>query len=124
MSQSVKEIIDIRTPQFSSSQRLDSLIAYATQLTGGNFGDNQNLAIALRVMHIMTKEKIAGGSESNTGTQSSGSIISETEGALSRSYSSGGSNTALQSKYGDLVDTQFGMELINLMRSNFIGFRN
>jgi hypothetical protein len=121
---SVKEIIDIRAPQFSSSNRLDGLITLSTQLTGGDYGENQSLAIALRVLHILTKEKIAGGTETNTGIQNSGGITSETEGALSRSYSSGSSNQFLYAKYGDLTATTFGMELIDLMKSTFIGFRN
>jgi hypothetical protein len=118
---SVKEIIALRAPQYSASSRLDGLITLSTQLTGGGYGDNLTLAIALRVMHVLTKEKMAGGTDINTGTQNAGTITSETEGQLSRSYAQSQLTT---DKFGDLSSTTFGLELIDLAKSSFMGYRN
>jgi len=113
MSFTPLQIITLRTPQFTSDPRLTDMITLATNQTGDEFGDCKNNAIALRVMHWLTKEAIHGGSSTNSGVQNSGQIISEKEGDLSRSYG----KVEQSSKHGDLSTTAFGVELIGLMDS-------
>jgi hypothetical protein len=122
---SIIEIIEVRSPQFSTCTRLSNLIEVAKLLTGTNFGDNYNLAVALRVVHWLTKETMQGGTlDVDSGFGNSGSISEKHEGQLGISFSGGASNEKLHFKYGDLVTTSYGLELINLMKSCCITIRN
>jgi len=113
MSQSVKTIIELRTPQYKDDPRLDGLITYATALTGAEFGECYNNAVALRVMHMMAKESIREGSTTDTGVGYAGRVLSKKEGKLAISFGQGGGNT--NNKHGDLNTTTYGQELIALM---------
>lgn len=107
------EYVTIRTPQFATDPRINQLIVVADELTGTVFGDRRNYAIALRVMHWKTREALQGGTSdgSSSGTGQAGTIQSESEGQLSRSYGIGASS----GQYGDLETTAYGQELIELM---------
>lgn len=116
------QIIQIRAPQFATDPRISDLITMATCKTGDEFGDCKNEAIALRVMHWLTKDAMAGGNSTDSGIQTSGQIISEKEGDLSRSY--GKTSSKSSSKYGDLATTGPGQELIELMDACLFSPRN
>jgi hypothetical protein len=109
------EYIQIRAPQYATDPRIDGLIGIADEYTGTEFGARYKNAVALRVMHWKAREEMRGGAVdgSTSGTGEAGTIRSESEGELSRSYNEGaGSN-----KYGDLATTVYGQELIELMNS-------
>jgi len=114
------QIITLRAPQWATDPRIDDLIAYAREITSCEaFGQSTEQAIALRVLHIFALEAQRGG---NTGADSTssgqghaGQVTSETEGQLSRSFSSG-SNAS--KRYGALSTTVYGQELIELIRGN------
>lgn len=108
-----KEIIVLRTPQYSGESRLDDLITLAGEQTGTAFSNCRNLAIALLVLHWLTLET------QNNGT--SGSIISEKEGDLQRAYST---SFVISQKYPDLSQTSYGLELIRLRKSCLFNPRN
>ena len=110
MSFTITQIIELRTPQYKDDPRLNDLITLAKGQTGSEFGDCYNNAVALRVMHWLTKETLNNGSSGNSGTGQAGRILSEKEGKLAVTYSKS-SNTG----YEDLQSTQYGCELIELM---------
>jgi len=124
MSMSVLEIIGARAPQYLDNSRLNSLITLATGMTGSAFDDCQNLAIALRVMHWLALEGLRGGSVTSSGSGQAGSIQSETEGQLSRSWGNGGASYLQGSRYADLSTTVYGQELQTLMDSCIITVTN
>jgi hypothetical protein len=116
---SITQIIELRAPQFASVPRLAGLITLATSLTNVTlFKDMANYAIALRVMHWLTKEQIDGGNLTTTsGISTAGAITSESEGETSRSYATSSSSSSSGSgSFDDLKTTGFGKELIQLMR--------
>lgn len=115
MALSITQIITLRAPQFSTDTRLANFIELAESLTSLTaFEDNRNYAVALRVLHWMTKEELRGATTpaTSTGAAVAGAIASETEGSLSRSFSSGSESL----KYGDLGTTAYGCELIDLIK--------
>lgn len=122
MSQSVKQIIEIRAPQYLTHPRLDGLITYADGMTGSEFNVNYNKAVALRVMHMLAKEDIRNGNADNSGIAYSGRVLSKKEGALAISFGQGGGN--INNKHGDLNTTSFGQELISLMDGCLLNPRN
>lgn len=107
-----QEIIILRAPQYTGEPRLDDLVTLATAQTGNVYGTHKNLAIALLVLHWLTMEKQGG---------TSGSIKSEKEGDLARSY---GTSISISQRYPDLSQTSWGMELIRLRKSLILGPRN
>jgi len=113
-------IIAIRAPQWGSDPRISDMIELATMQTGDCFGDRKQLAIALRVLHMFAKEAIGGGNP-GTGTTGgsgvAGSVRSEKEGDLARSY--GLSASASNKNSSDLTSTAFGLELLELIDSTF-----
>ena len=119
MGLSINKIIELRTPQFTTDPRLSDLITLAKEITGSEFGDCYNQAVALRVMHWLTLESINGGDSTNSGSGSAGRITSEKEGklALRRSKSN-------DTNYDDLSSTQYGTELIALIKGCILSARN
>lgn len=115
------DYIGVRAPQFSSHPKLTEMVSLSDELTGLEFGTRRDYAIALRVMHWLTKEALHGGSSmgTNSGTGQAGVIVTEVEGDLSRSYSNSSRNT----KYADLTTTAYGQELIELMDATLFGPR-
>jgi hypothetical protein len=98
------------------------MIEYARETTSSEaFGQDSERAIALRVLHIYATEEQQGGNP-GTGTGSgsghAGNISSETEGQLSRSFST--SQQFASQRYGALSTTSYGQELIELIRSNIM----
>jgi hypothetical protein len=114
------QIIAMRAPQWASDPRLSStpsLIDYATQLTGSVFGDQRDMAIALRVLHILATESLRGGnpgsSVSTSGEGHAGAVTSESEGQLSKSFTV---NSTSAKRWANLSTTSYGLELIELLR--------
>lgn len=126
MALSASTIIGLRAPQCSADPRLGDMLTLAAQMTSAcAFGDNYQLALALRVLHWLTMEARNGGTPGvNGGSGSAGAITSETEGQLSRSYGGVSSSSVNAEKYPDLIGTQYGTELIALIRGSIIGPRN
>jgi hypothetical protein len=107
------EIIQARAPLFASEPNVSSLIALATTQTG-DFGspDATNTAIALLVCHWYALDK----RDAGTGSGIAGSITSESEGELSRSY---GSTVGAGARNAALEQTRWGLELLDLRKSAF-----
>jgi len=94
------------------------MIAYAQEgINRAAFGDAYENAVALKVMHLFTIEKINGGTEQDTGIIGSAQIASESEGSLSRSYAI---KQASSSDAEDLKRTGFGLEYLRLMQTTNI----
>jgi len=112
----VIEIITLRAPQFAAIPRLAGLITLSTSLTSASlFKDKYNYAVALRVMHWLTKEQIDGGNLTTiSGISTPGAISSESEGETSRSYAV--SSSSGMGSFEDLKTTGFGKELFQLIR--------
>jgi len=113
------QIISLRAPQWAADPRVNDMIVYAREFTSCEaFGQDTERAIALRVLHIFALEAQRNGNP-GTGTSSgqghAGQVTDETEGQLSKSFSSG-SNAS--KRYGALSTTVYGQELIELIRSN------
>lgn len=129
MSLSVSQIIAARGPQFTGDPRLSSLVTLAKkELDATAFGDNYNKAVAYKVLHILTLEKISQGNPgtgANSGVQVGG-VDSVSEGDVSVSYSKPGSSSSssLSARNDDLSSTQFGKELLALMKRSIVTFRN
>lgn len=121
-----KEIVILRRPQTPDDARLLDFIALSELQTSSNaFGDQYNYAVALRVLHWLTMEEIHGAGpdvagSGSSGTAIAGSILQEKEGDLSRQY---GSSLVVAQRNPDLVSTQYGNELLQLMKANIIKAR-
>ena len=111
-------IIAVRAPGFATAPDLADLVTLATQLTGAEYGVNREYAKALLVMHWLSLRGRDGGSGTNV---SAGSIQSESEGSLSRSY---GVASGANVRDAGLGQTAYGLELLSLRDSVLITFRN
>ncbi len=108
---SVSSLIAALAPDYASDSRLSTFTSLATQQTSrSRFGVNYELAIALRVCHLIARNPLVGAG-------SSGAVTSATEGSVSQSYSI---PADLQKRYGDLCSTAFGMQLAQLMDGNIV----
>lgn len=112
-------IIESRAPQYIGDARLTDFIALATQLTAECYGDQLPYAIALRALHMLA---MADRGSSVTGA--AGTIASEKEGQLARSYGGSSSKSIDENKYPDLSQTSWGRELIALQNMSFILYRD
>lgn len=117
------EIIAIRAPRYISDpikQRLVDMIELSECKTGAEFGKCFQEAVALRVLHWLTKQGISDSDDLEngvSGNESVGVVTSVKEGDDSISYGgSATSGSSPSSKYGDLSTTSWGQELIELMR--------
>lgn len=117
MSLSAEAIIALRSPQHASDARLSDLVELAKLSTSSCFGDKYNLAVALRVLHMLALEDLRGGTGTDTGAAFAGAVTSETEGQLSRSY--GSSAGAMGVRFLSLQSTAYGLELIELINGFF-----
>jgi hypothetical protein len=119
---SALDVIAIRAPELSSYPGIEQLIALAGSMSGA-FGDDviegttftrRDMAVALRTLHIIVRRE----SRDNSGGkgQTAGFITSETEGQVSVSTKV---SEVDQKRYGDLVTTLWGQELIEMIKSTF-----
>lgn len=114
------QIIAVKSPGFALDPRLTDFIGLAElQLSKTMFGDKGEYAIALLVLHWLALDALGGGSATTSGSGVAGSIESEKEGELSRSYSipSGGNQGQASTYYNQTI---FGQELYQLIRGCFI----
>jgi hypothetical protein len=121
MSFTAQQTISLRAPQWATDPRINDFIAFAQQgLSAAVIGDRYGEAIGLKVLHMMAVEAANGGNP-GTGTSSgsggTGTISSESEGDLSRSYASGTASGGKMLNIDDLASTQYGQELLKLLRS-------
>lgn len=126
MALSTLQIIALRAPQWVNDPRMANMIIYAKEgLSQANIGTRYDEAIALKVLHIYAVEARNGGNPGATvttsGTANAGAVTSEAEGDLSRSYAtfSGGANSS-RASVDDYMSTQYGQELMKLLRSSVI----
>lgn len=111
-----QQIIELRASQYIGDARVPDFIALSTQLTGAVFGDDKQLAIALRALHMLA---LADRGSSVTGT--AGAITQEKEGQLSRSYGASAQN---DQRFPDLSQTSWGRELLALQNMSIMGYRD
>jgi len=105
------EIVALRAPSYASDSRLSDLITLSTEQTSRtNFGDRLQTAIALRVMHWLALDE-----QGRAGA--GGAVASVKTGDLSMTFASAGSGL------GDLGQTQYGIELKQLIRMCCLGAR-
>jgi hypothetical protein len=122
MSFTAQQTISLRAPQWSADPRINDFIAFAQQgLSAAVIGDRYGEAVGLKVLHMMAVEAANGGNPgtgSSGGSGGTGALASETEGDLSRSYSTGGAASGGKMlTIDDLASTQYGQELLKLLRS-------
>jgi len=102
MALTIIENVVLRNPAITEDDRLDKMIEVAEgRLSVDTFGDNYNEAVALLVLHMYEISDRGG---------AGGSITSEREGQLARSFAAAASPMAWAS-------TSWGQELIQLTRS-------
>jgi hypothetical protein len=124
MSITAQQLVALRGPQFSGDPRINDLIAYyAAKLSAEYFGDVWGEAVGLRVLHQLTLESMSRGSSSpGAGTSAgvvAGGVASISEGELSISFRT--PTSTLSQRDSGLSSTQFGLELLSLMRENYLG---
>lgn len=102
MSEVFTLLLDI-APEFDATdpRRLERFIDYATLQVGSVFGKKRNLATALLAAHMLSMSERQG---------AGGTIASEKEGELSRSY-------ALPALSRDISSTSYGQEFNRIARS-------
>ncbi len=109
---SVSQIIAALAPSSAGDSRVGIFTTLAMQQTSRtHLGENYELAVALRVCHMLARNPAAG-------TGDSGAVTSKREGDLSVSYQV---SADLQRKYGDLCSTPFGAQLADLIEGNVLG---
>jgi hypothetical protein len=107
MALTTAQIIQIRCPNLYSDSALNIWVALAQeQLSSCFFGNNYNLAVALKAAHMYTL------TNRNGGSGDAGVIASKSEGGLSVSY------VVSSNSDEDLGQTSFGLELAKLMKSS------
>jgi hypothetical protein len=105
MALTSEQIVQLRNPTYGAKSDLSDMVDYAeTQLSEDAYGDQYANAVALLTMHYYAKQ---------SGGDAPGSVVSETEGRLSRSFDS----TAGTNRKTDWATTKWGQELIELTES-------
>jgi hypothetical protein len=113
----VDEYIQAKSPWNPADSDMVLLISMAEEEIGDCYGDLRNKAVALLTLHWKAlKER-----EGNTGFGTTGSLKSEKEGDLSRSYGFAGS-AEIRDPY--MGQTTYGLELLTLEKQLFIKPRN
>jgi hypothetical protein len=122
----VLDYITLRAPEYSTYPGIEGYIGVAASMTGSfdnvkviDLGDGKTttrfeIAIALRTLHMISRRE----TRDNSGGkgQTVGFITSEREGEISV----GTEVPAVdQKRFGDLVNTVWGIELIELIKSSF-----
>jgi len=114
MSLTIEQTLDSIAPQLAADTEKANHITFAVQQTNlTKFGDNYNLAVALRAAHSLTLKDIQNGIGAGTG----GKIISKREGDLAVNFAA----TRFVSD-GDpyLNQTAYGMQLLSLINSTIM----
>jgi hypothetical protein len=107
MAIEITDYLLARKPGLNIDARVSTLIEIAKELLDtAAFGVTYNQAVGLKVLHMLEMESRGG---------VAGAVVSETEGDLSRSYSS-----SIKADDGDLSATRWGAELIQLKKTSII----
>jgi hypothetical protein len=123
MSFTALQTIQLRAPQWALDPRLSDLISYARiGLSASVLGERYEIAVGLKVCHILAVEQANGGNPgtgTSSGSGTSGAITSESEGGLSRSYGAAGSGiSGKMLSVTDLDSTAFGTELLTILQTS------
>jgi hypothetical protein len=120
---SASDIIAVRAPEYSTYLGLDGFISLADSQTGtfdnaaiGTLGTTRDLAVALRALHMITKQIYRDGAKDGSGEGIGGNVSLDQEGQLKRMMDV---DPSLMKKWPDLVTTTWGMELIGLIKSGY-----
>lgn len=121
-----KEYVALRAPQWALDPRLDALIAEESpNFSTTKFGRLHYKAVALKVLHIFATEVKGGGNPgtgTNSGTGTAAYVTEEREDTVSVSYSAPIIAVKFnQSSDLNLNGTQYGMELISLIKTCIAG---
>lgn len=109
---SVTQLIGALAPAYATDTRISIFTTLATQQTSrSHFGENYELAIALRVCHMIARNP-------STRPGDAGAVSGKREGGLSISYSV---SPDMQKKYGDLCSSSYGSQLADLIEGNVMG---
>ena len=112
----VAEIVALRSPSHAGDSRIADLELLAAYYVAQSvFLDKWIYAKALVVLHWLTLDAMGGGSESESGSGVVGSIKSEKEGDLARSFGSSGLSDDRRDAY--FGSTSFGAELLQLWKA-------
>lgn len=112
----VSGIVAVKAPGYESDPRLSDLEDLAAfHLSKDVFSEKYNYAVALLICHWLSMEAITGGSSSGAGSGIGGSITSEKEGQLARSFGYVSVNSPGADSY--YSKTIYGQELLQLFRS-------
>ncbi len=120
--QTASQIIAVRAPQWSGDPREADLIELAKLYNAEQpYGTHWQLALALQVLHWYALDERAGGNPGSGGGTSggsgvAGSVKSEKEGDLARSY---GMSESVSKGDADLSQTSYGLELLRLRGALF-----
>jgi len=109
---SVTQLIGALAPAYTGDSRIPVFTTLATQQTSrSHFGVNYELAVALRVCHMLARNP-------SSAPGSAGAVISKREGEIAESYQV---SSGMQKKYGDLCSTPYGAQLADLIEGNILG---
>lgn len=101
-------VLAIGGSEYTSDTRIEALIAIAEGFTSSTaFGAKYNYAVALRVCHMIAKDRV-------NSRRSGGDVTYVDE---SKKVSIAAPNEVLRRKYGELTTTVFGMELIGMIQN-------
>ena len=114
------DIIAAFAPKLAADARVSTFITLAEQRTSGVriqgwSEEKRTQAVALRAMHMMVLSNTRPLGEA-------GAIQSKREGALSLSFAQGSQSAKGISVDPDLVQTQYGRQLIGLIKGTFTPF--
>ncbi len=122
--QEIKDCVVVFAPQYEDNVRVEALIPYAERQTSSCYGDKYCDAVALRICHMIALEERNGGGSSSSGDGTSGTIKSEKEGDLSRSYGNSAGDNNNSGAWGTLPSTTYGQMLIEMAQTSFVSIRN
>jgi hypothetical protein len=120
---SALDYINIRAPELANYPNIEAYIVASSAQTG-NFSSTpipgatytkKDIAIALRALHMITR-KINLDNAGGQG-QTVGFVTQASEGEISVSTAV---DPIAQKRFGDLVTTTWGVELISLIKSSFM----
>lgn len=112
-----KQIVALKSPSFASDTRLDDLVTLAQfHVSSGAYGDAYQYALALVVCHWLALDGQGGGSSTSSSSGVGGSLKSEREGELQRSYGVP-SGADAKSYYSS---TTYGQEFLNLRKTRVL----
>jgi hypothetical protein len=121
MSFTATQIIALRAPQWHTDPRIPDMIVLAkANYSQIIFGDRWEEIAGLHVLHWLTLDTRNGGNPgigTNSGSGTTGAIVGESEGDLSRQYAnpSSNNNNKLVNRNPDLLSTQYGLEILAII---------